>query len=90
MNKSKLDKLREQEELLEQERMNYLEADDNRGAKRIEKKLYRVRELIEVENENGYIEMKRKLKIYKEYIHITGLEKPFNDFYKKEIKKMEE
>lgn len=87
---SKLDKLREQEEELEQERMNYLEVDDNKGAKRIEKKLYRVRELIEVENENGYIEMKRKLKIYREYIHITGLEKPFNDFYEKEIKKLEE
>ncbi len=86
---TKLDKLREQEEELEQERMNYLEVDDNRGAKRIEKKLYRIRELIEVENENGYIEMKRKLKIYREYIHITGLEKPFNDFYAKEIKKVE-
>jgi len=87
---TKIDELREQEKQLEQERMNYLEADDNRGAKRIEKKLYRVRELIEVENENGYIEMKRKLKIYREYIHIKGLEKLFNDFYKKEIKKVEE
>lgn len=33
-----LEQLRKQEEELEQERMNYLEADDNRGAKRIEKK----------------------------------------------------
>lgn len=32
-----LEQLRKQEEELEQERMNYLEADDNRGAKRIEK-----------------------------------------------------
>lgn len=87
---SKLEQLRQQEEELEQERINYLEADDNRGAKRIEKKLYRVRELIEVENENGYIEMKRKLKIYQMYIHITGLEKTFNDFYEKEIKKLED
>lgn len=87
---SKLEQLKQQEEELEQERINYLEADDNRGAKRIEKKLYRVRELIEVENENGYIEMKRKLKIYQMYIHITGLEKTFNDFYEKEIKKLED
>ncbi len=87
---SRLEQLRKQEDELEQERMSYLEADDNRSAKRIEKKLYKVRELIEVENENGYIEMKRKLKIYKKYIHITGLEKPFNDFYEKEIKKLED
>lgn len=49
-----------------------------------------MRELIEVENENGYIEIKRKLKIYQEYMRITGLEKVFNDFYEKEIKKVEE
>lgn len=87
---SKLDKLREQEEQLERERMEYLEADDNRGAKRIEKKLLRVKELIEVEYENGAIEIKRKLEIYRSFIRIMGLEKNFNDFYEKEIKKMEE
>ena len=86
---TKLDELLKQEEELEQERMIYLEADDNRGAKRVEKKLFRTRELIKIEYENGSIEIIRKLEIYEKYIHITGLEKPFNDFYKKEIKKKE-
>lgn len=81
---NKLDELREKEEELEKERMNYLEADDNRGAKRIERKLDRVRELIEIEHEDGCIELKRKLKIYEKYIKKLGLENKFNEFYKKE------
>lgn len=82
---SKLEELRKQEAELEQERMNYLEADDNKGAKRIEKKLYRVRDLIEVEHENGCIGLKKQLDIHRKYIQKMGLDKNFNDFYKKEI-----
>lgn len=54
---SKLEQLLEQEEKLEKEKQEYLEADDNRSVKRIEKQIYRTRELIEIEREGRYIEM---------------------------------
>lgn len=84
---TKIEELREQEEKLEIERENYLEADDNRGAKRIEKKLFRVRDLIKVEQESQDIEITRKIKIYKEFIDKQGLKEKFDEFYNKEIKK---
>lgn len=84
----KIDELRKQEEELEQERTNFLEADDNKGAKRIEKKLNRVRDLIEVEIEEQKIMLKDKLKIYKDFIERRGLQEEFNKFYEKEVERL--
>lgn len=86
---SKLEQLLEQEEKLEKEKQEYLEADDNRSVKRIEKQIYRTRELIEIEREGGYIEMQKELKMYKDFIKRRGLEDQFNKFYKKEVKRYE-
>lgn len=86
---SKLEELRKQEEQLQQERMNYLEADDNKGAKKIEKKLYKVRNLIEVEHESEDIMLKDKIKIYKSFIEMQGLKEKFMKFYEKEKSKIE-
>lgn len=86
---SKLEKLLEQEEKLEKEKQEYLEADDNRSVKRIEKQIYRTRELIEIEREGGYIEMQKELKMYKDFIKRRGMEEQFNKFYEREVKKYE-
>ena len=86
---SKLEQLLEQEEKLEKEKQEYLEADDNRSVKRIEKQIYRTRELIEIEREGGYIEMQKELKMYKDFIKRRGMEEQFNKFYEKEVKKYE-
>lgn len=86
---SKLEQLLEQEEKLEKAKQEYLEADDNRSVKRIEKQIYRTRELIEIEREGGYIEMQKELKMYKDFIKRRGMEEQFNKFYEKEAKKYE-
>lgn len=86
---SKLEELLEQEEKLEKEKQEYLEADDNRSVKRIEKQIYRTRELIEIEREGGYIEMQKELKMYKDFIKRRGMKEQFNKFYEKEVKKYE-
>lgn len=86
---SKLEQLLEQEEKLEKEKQEYLEADDNRSVKRIEKQIYRTRELIEIEREGGYIELQKELKMYKVFIKRRGLEDQFNKFYEKEVKRYE-
>ncbi len=86
---SKLEQLLEQEEKLEKEKQEYLEADDNRSVKRIEKQIYRTRELIEIEREGGYIEMQKELKMYKDFIKRRGMEEQFNKFYEKEAKRYE-
>ena len=83
---NKLEQLLKQEEKLEKEKQEYLEADDNRGAKRIEKQIYRTRELIEIEREGGYLEMRKELKMYKDFIKRRGMEEQFNKFYKNEEK----
>lgn len=83
---SKLEELKEQEENLERERMECLEADNNRLAKTKEKQLYKVRDLIEIEEGKKKIQ---DLKIYKEYIEVRCLEKDFIQFYKNR-KKSEE
>lgn len=75
-------------DLRKQERMNCLEADDNRGARRVEKKLNRVRDLIEVEKEEQKILLKDKLKIYKDFIEKFGLKEKFNEFYEKELERL--
>lgn len=86
---SKLEQLLEQEEKLEKEKQEYLEADDNRSVKRIEKQIYRTRELIEIEREGGYLGMQKELKIYKDFIKRRGMEEQFNKFYEKEVKRYE-
>ncbi len=86
---SKLEQLLEQEEKLEKEKQEYLEADDNRSVKRIEKQIYRTRELIEIEREGGYLEMQKELKMYKDFIKRRGLEEQLNKFYEKEVKRYE-
>lgn len=86
---SKLEQLLEQEEKLEKEKQEYLEADDNRRVKRIEKQIYRTRELIEIEREGGYLEMRKELKMYKDFIKRRGMEEQFNKFYEREVKKYE-
>lgn len=72
---SKLEQLLEQEEKLEKEKQEYLEADDNRSVKRIEKQIYRTRELIEIEREGRYIEMQKELKMYKRFYKKKRLER---------------
>lgn len=84
----KLDELLEQEKQLEKERMIYLDADDNRGAKRIEKKLYRVRDLIDIELDDGSIEVKKKLDIYRSFVKELGMTKEFERYEKERRKQM--
>lgn len=86
----KLDELRKQEEELEQERMMYLEADNNRMARKKEKELYKVREKIEVVQLEEKINIKKQLIIYKDYIKKLGLEEKFNSFYAEKIAKEED
>lgn len=85
----KLDELMEKEEKLEQERMMYLEVDNNAMAKRTEKALFKVREQIEVINMESKIEIKKQLEIYKKYIKELGLEEKFMNFYNKELSRKE-
>lgn len=87
---SKLDELREQEEELEKEIIEYKEVDDNRNARKTEKKLARVRELINIEFENKQIQMYEKLEIYKKFIQKYSLSKKFEKFYDEEVKRREE
>ena len=84
-----LEELREKEEELEKRRMEYLEMDNNRMAKRVEKELYKTMDLIEVKILEQKIDMKRELKIYKEFIKNLGLEERFNEYREKEIKRKE-
>lgn len=86
---NKLDELREKEEALEKEVVMYKEVDDNRNAKKTEKKLERVRTLIDIEYENEQIKIYEKLEIYKKFIKIEGLSKEFEKFYNEEIKRKE-
>ena len=85
----KLDELKEKEEKLEQERMMYLEVDNNAMAKKKEKELFKVREQIEVINMEKKIEIKKQLEIYKKYIKETGQEEKFMSFYNKELSRKE-
>lgn len=84
---SKLDGLREQEEELEKEIIEYKEVDDNRNVRKTEKKLERVRELINIEFENKQIQMYEKLEIYKKFIQKYSLSEKFEKFYDEEVKK---
>lgn len=84
---SRLEELRKKEAELEQERINWLEADNNRMAKKKEQELYKIRNMIEVVVLEEKIEIKRQLEIYKKYIKNLGLEEKFNAFYNKEILK---
>ena len=85
----KLDELKEKEENLEQERMMYLEVDNNAMAKKKEKELFKVREQIEVINMEKKIEIKKELEIYKKYIKKIGQEEMFMSFYNKELSRKE-
>lgn len=87
---SKLDELIQQEQLLEQEYIEYKEADDNRGATKIEKKLKRVRALINIEFENKQIQIYEKLEIYKKFIQKHSLSEKFEKFYDEEVKRIKE
>lgn len=76
---SRLEDLKEQEEQLERERMECLEADNNRLARAREKQLWKVRDLIKIEEGKQRMQ---DLKIYKEYIEVRNLKKDFMQFYK--------
>ena len=83
----KLEELKEKEENLEQERMMYLEVDNNAMAKKKEKELFKVREKIEVIEMEKKIKIKKQLEIYIKYIKETGQEERFTNFYNKELRK---
>ena len=85
----KLDELKEKEENLEQERMMYLEVDNNAMAKKKEKELFKVREQIEVINMEKKIKIKKQLEIYIKYIKETGQEERFANFCNKELSRKE-
>ncbi len=82
---TRLEELLEQEEKLDRERTEYLEADDNRGAKRTEKKLNQVRDLIQIERLGDTLKLKEDLDIYKKYVKSKGLENDFKCFYDMEV-----
>lgn len=87
---SKLDELREQEQELDKELIEYKEADDNRNARKTEKKLERIRALLNIEFENKQIQIYEKLEIYKKFIQKYSLSEKFEKFYDEEVKRREE
>ena len=89
MNKDKIEELQEQEKKLERERIDCLSVDNNRAAKRIEKELYKVRDLIEIEEMGSTLKLKKDLNIYKKFIKNKGMQNEFELFYEK-IAKSEE
>ena len=76
-------------EKLETDRTNYLEADMNSMAKKIEKKIWKIQDQIEVVELEEKIDIKNEIKIYKNFIHYQGLEKNYEEFRNKELKKIE-
>ena len=89
MNKDKIEELQEQEKKLERERIDCLSVDNNRAAKRIEKELYKVRDLIEIKEMGSTLKLKKDLNINKKFIKNKGMQNEFELFYEK-IAKSEE
>ena len=76
-------------EKLETDKISYLEADNNSMAKRIEKKIWKIQDQLEVINLEEKINIKNELKIYKDFIHYLGREQDYSEFRKKELKTYE-
>ncbi len=76
-------------EKLEIDRTNYLEADMNSMARKIEKKIWKIQEQIELIELEEKINIKNEIKIYANFIHYLGQEQNYKEFRNKELKKME-
>ena len=76
-------------EKLEIDRINYLEADMNSMARKIEKKIWKIQEQIELIELEEKINIKNEIKIYANFIHYLGQEQNYKEFRNKELKKME-
>ena len=76
-------------EKLENDRTSYLEADMNSMARKIEKKLYKIQDQLEIIELEEKINIKNEIKIYAEFVHYTGQEQEYEKFRKNELKKME-
>lgn len=76
-------------EKLENDRTNYLEADMNSMAKKIEKKIWKIQDQIEAIELEEKINIKNELKIYENFIHHLGQEQNYKEFRKKELKNIE-
>ena len=81
--------LEDEEEKLKKERMEFLEADNNSMAKRIEKKIYKIRDQIELIELEEKINIKNEIKIYADFIHYLGQEQNYKEFRSKELKRIE-
>ncbi len=75
--------MQEQEKKLEKERIEYLEVDNNRAAKRKEKELDKVRNLIKLAEMGSMLELKKDLDIYKKFIKYKGMQGEFELFHSK-------
>ena len=76
-------------EKLEIDRINYLEADMNSMERKIEKKIWKIQEQIELIELEEKINIKNEIKIYANFIHYLGQEQNYKEFRNKELKKME-
>lgn len=84
----KINELQEQYDKLERNRMDYLEADMNREAGRISKKMYKISdEISQLREKQEYglnQDMKKAINLYKKFLDYKGLNKEFESFAEKE------
>lgn len=69
--------LEDEIEKLEKERMDYLEVDDNRTAGRIQSKIDKLRNEIELKN---YKKLKKELELALNFIKEKGVKNEFEDY----------
>lgn len=84
----KIDELREERDKFEKEYMEYLEADMNKEARRVNSKMHKIEEeinqLIEKQEYGLKENMKKKINQYKKFICKKGLTYEFDNFVEEE------
>lgn len=84
----KIDELREEQDKFEKEYMEYLEADMNKEARRVNNKMHKIEEeinqLIEKQEYGLKEDMKKKINQYKKFISKKGLTYEFDNFVEEE------
>lgn len=84
----RIDELIDQYEKLDKEYMDYLEADMNKEARRINNKMHKIsKEISELREKQEYglkEDMKRKIELCKKFIKSKGLVNEFDRFIQKE------
>ncbi len=84
----KIDELREEQDKFEKEYMEYLGADMNKEARRVNNKMHKIEEeinqLIEKQEYGLKEDMKKKINQYKKFISKKGLTYEFDNFVEEE------